>query len=1111
MSLQIPHREKSNGAHAATKAVILVGGPSRGTRFRPLSLDLPKPLFEVAGHPIVWHCLTAIAKVPHIQEVCMIGYYDESVFRDFIKDSQKEFPQIKIVYLREYQALGTAGGLYHFRDAILKGRPERFFVLNADVCCSFPLNDMLKLFEDKDAEAVILGTRVSEDAASNFGCIVSDAHTRRVLHYVEKPESHISNLINCGVYLFATECIFPSIRSAIKKRTERPRLVSYPSSENLESSFFQDDDEEQKTEVLRLEQDILSDLADSKQFFVHETKDFWRQIKTAGSAVPANALYLQKAWQTGSKELAKPSANILPPVFIHPTAQVDPTAKLGPNVSIGPRVVVGAGVRIKESIVLEDSEIKHDSCILYSIIGWNSRVGAWARVEGTPTPVNSHTTSIIKNGVKVQSITILDLLLHTRPRTTFRHSLRSSTLLHAYPKTVHPSPDPWLDSSEPHSPITPLPIFRPRWTSFTLALRSSRGIISRGPGLSIIEATAVLPEGRITPEDSGIWSDDQLEGQWGLKQICEFAKSQGQKIGIQLAHAGRKASTVAPWLSMGDLATEDVHGWPKNIKAPSATPFNPSFGSPQEMTLSDISDLKTAWAAAVRRSVKAGFDVIEIHNAHGYLLHEFLSPVSNQRTDQYGGSFENRIRLTLEIVDLTRKEMPADMPLFLRFSATDWLDVNPEFQGESWKLSDSVALAKVLAGRGVDFLDVSTGGNSPMQKITPGPGYQTSFAKTIKEAVADKMLVGTVGSITSGKQAQAILSGEGEEEVSKGNQELDAVLVGRFFQKNPGLVWTWAEELGVQINVANQIRWGFGDHPVKAVDEITPLLAASGNGITTQPNEEPLLHSQNANGRVGDDDVDEDEDKPLPRVQIFLLCYARLVEPVAFFAIFPFINKMIFEAGGVAEADVGFYSGLIESLFSLTQMVVMIPWAWTADRLGRKPVLVFSLAGVSVASALFGLSKTIWQMIFFRCLAGVFAGTVVTIRAMISENSTKKTQARAFSFFAFTSNLGIFIGPLIGGALSNPAEQYPSVFGHIQFFKDYPYALSTFTVGVVGLSAVVLSTLFLKETLDKKAFKNASLNPPMSTWELLRYPGVAKVVYIYGHVMLLAFAYTAGK
>lgn len=272
---------------------------------------------------------------------------------------------------------------------------------------------MLKLFTDKDAEAVILGTRVSDDAAKNFGCIVSDTHTKRVLHYVEKPESHISNLINCGVYLFATEAIFPSIKTAIKRRTDRPpRLVSYPSSDNLENSYVlptndDDDDEEKKNEVIRLEQDILGDMADSKQFFVYETKDFWRQIKTAGSAVPANALYLQRAWQAGSDELAEPSANIVPPVFIHPTAQIHPTAKLGPNVSIGPRVVIGAGARVKETVVLEDCEIKHDACVLYSIIGWGSRVGAWARVEGTPTPVGSHSTSIIKNGVKVQSCTIL--------------------------------------------------------------------------------------------------------------------------------------------------------------------------------------------------------------------------------------------------------------------------------------------------------------------------------------------------------------------------------------------------------------------------------------------------------------------------------------------------------------------------------------------------------------------------------------------------------------------------------------------------------------------------------------------------------------------------------
>lgn len=369
-----------------------------------------QPLFEIAGHPIIYHCLTAISKVPSIQEVYLIGYYDETVFRDFIKDASIAYPNLSVKYLREYQALGTAGGLYHFRDAILKGKPERLFVLNSDVCCSFPLNEMLKLFNEKYAEAVILGTKVADDAATNFGCIVSDNHTKRVLHYVEKPEGHISNLINCGVYLFSTDVIFPSIKSAIKRRADRPRLASYPSSENLESSYVfdqDDDDDESKNQIIRLEQDILSDMADSKQFFVYETKDFWRQIKTAGSAVPANALYLQQAWQNGSKELVPASANIIPPVYIHPSAHVDPTAKLGPNVSIGARVTIGRGARVKESIVLEDAEIKHDALVLYSIVGWNSRIGSWARVEGTPIPVKEHTTSIVKNGIRVQAVTIL--------------------------------------------------------------------------------------------------------------------------------------------------------------------------------------------------------------------------------------------------------------------------------------------------------------------------------------------------------------------------------------------------------------------------------------------------------------------------------------------------------------------------------------------------------------------------------------------------------------------------------------------------------------------------------------------------------------------------------
>ncbi|KUJ12348.1 FMN-linked oxidoreductase, partial [Mollisia scopiformis] len=335
------------------------------------------------------------------------------------------------------------------------------------------------------------------------------------------------------------------------------------------------------------------------------------------------------------------------------------------------------------------------------------------------------------------------------------------------------------------------------------------GIISRGPGLAIIEATAVVPEGRITPEDSGIWLDSHVDAPFGLKTVVEFAHSQNQKIAIQLAHAGRKASTVAPWLSAGAVAGEDVNGWPKNVKAPSAVPYNEDHATPIEMSERDIEDVKKAWGEAVKRAVRAGFDVIEIHNAHGYLLHEFLSPVSNKRTDRYGGSFENRVRLTLEIVEVTRKAMPEGMPLFLRLSADDWL-THDGFEGESWTVEDSASLAPLLVERGVDLLDVSSGGAHPAQKIVGGPGYQAPFSKKIKKAVGDKMLVTAVGSIKGGKQAEAILTGKGKEEDARGEQELDAIVVGRMFQKNPGLVWTWAEDLECQINVANQIRWGFG-------------------------------------------------------------------------------------------------------------------------------------------------------------------------------------------------------------------------------------------------------------------------------------------------------------
>lgn len=299
--------------------------------------------------------------------------------------------------------------------------------------------------------------------------------------------------------------------------------------------------------------------------------------------------------------------------------------------------------------------------------------------------------------------------------------------------------------------------------------------------------------------------------------------------------------------------------------------------------------------------------------------------------------------------------------------------------------------------------------------------------------------------------------------------------------------------------------------PNQTATETSPLLANSDDGP---------INSNQLNGHLDGSETDQlptrkpsQEDEKLPLQQILLLCYARLFEPIAFFAIFPFVNQMIYDTGEVAEARVGFYSGLIESLFSITQMVAMLPWGWLADnpRVGRKPVLVSSIIGVSVCMALFGMSKTIWQMIVTRCSAGIFAGTVVTIRTMISENSTPKTQAQSFSYFAFTGNLGIFLGPLVGGFFVNPAQEFPHLFGKSKFLIEYPFALPMFIASAIGLSAAILCSLFLKETLKLKEVTAGEHEDDgrMSTWDLLKSPGVIFILLLYGYIMILAFSYTS--
>jgi len=327
------------------------------------------------------------------------------------------------------------------------------------------------------------------------------------------------------------------------------------------------------------------------------------------------------------------------------------------------------------------------------------------------------------------------------------------------------------------------------------------GIVSRGPGLIIVEATAVTENGRITAEDSGLWKDSQIAP---LRRIADFAHSQGQKIAIQLAHAGRKASTVAPWLHGGAAASEMAGGWPDNVVGPSSEPYDELYPVPKELSKQGIKDVVAAFVAAAKRVMKAGIDAIEIHNAHGYLLHSFLSPASNKRTDEYGGSFDNRTRLTLEVVDAVRAVIPTDMPLFLRISATDWLEESQPSM-PSWKIDETIKLAKILSTRGVDFLDVSSGGNSPHQKIKGGPAYQAPFAHAVKQAVGDSLLVGSVGTINEGKLAESLLQ----------DGKADAVLVGRQFQRRPGLVWDWADELAVKIKIANQIEWGFAGRKVR--------------------------------------------------------------------------------------------------------------------------------------------------------------------------------------------------------------------------------------------------------------------------------------------------------
>lgn len=300
-----------------------------------------------------------------------------------------------------------------------------------------------------------------------------------------------------------------------------------------------------------------------------------------------------------------------------------------------------------------------------------------------------------------------------------------------------------------------------------------------GAALTIVEATAVLPEGRITPGDLGLWQDEQIAP---LARIAEFLEAHGSVAGIQIAHAGRKATSAVPWQGGAGL-TPEQGGW--QPVGPSPIAFDANAIVPTEATHADLEQIVEAFVATTRRALAAGFRLIEVHAAHGYLLHEFLSPLSNRRSDAFGGSLENRMRFPLEVVRAVRAAVPDELPLFVRISASEWAD-------GGFDLDEAVVFARELKAAGVDLIDSSSGGNAAHQQIKLEPGYQVPFAERIRRDVG--IATGAVGLITEAAQAEAIVA----------SGQADAVLLARELLRNPTWPLQAAQELGAEIAWPNQ-------------------------------------------------------------------------------------------------------------------------------------------------------------------------------------------------------------------------------------------------------------------------------------------------------------------
>ncbi|KAH8283423.1 hypothetical protein KR018_000351 [Drosophila ironensis] len=369
------------------KAVILIGGPQKGTRFRPLSLDTPKPLFPLAGRPLIAHHIEACAQLPDLREVLIVGFYPQTQMQAFVTDMQALYSSsnINIRYLQEFTALGTAGGMYHFRDQIRAGNPRAFFVLNGDVCADFPLQELRDFHERRPPTALvtIMSTEATRQQSLHYGCLVFDRASGAVSHYVEKPSSYVSTFINCGVYVCSMD-IFTVLSQIFHSRVQEYGCNGNGNGNGREQGH------------IKWEQEVLTPLAGTDKLFAMPVPNWWSQLKTAGSAIYANRHYLGLYKRTHPERLANVGTKrgqgdgslictVLPDVYVHPSATVHHSAVLGPNVAIGPGVSIGPGVRIRESIVLEQAQIQDHTLVLHSIVGRGSTIGAWARVEGTPS------------------------------------------------------------------------------------------------------------------------------------------------------------------------------------------------------------------------------------------------------------------------------------------------------------------------------------------------------------------------------------------------------------------------------------------------------------------------------------------------------------------------------------------------------------------------------------------------------------------------------------------------------------------------------------------------------------------------------------------------------